>query len=87
MPVAFEVTPGLEADTKHLEPLVKDWKVHHPDLAGRTKVIPADNAYDDKENHETVKNSGPQLLLPNAQALARGRDQDRQPGGHGCSYG
>lgn len=64
LPVAFVVTQGLEADTSHLEPLLKDWQERHPDLSARTEEISADKAYDDKENHLAARAMDAQLLSP-----------------------
>lgn len=65
MPAGFELSKGLEADTVHLEPLVKQFKEKHPSLAERTEEITADKAYDSKDNIVAARNEmGAQLLCP-----------------------
>jgi len=82
LPVAFEVTQGLEADTTHLEPLLNDWQKSQPELSGRTEQITADKAYDDKDNHLAARGIEVQLLCPTRKLWREGdgsvKDADGQ---------
>lgn len=73
LPVAFVVTQGLEADTKYLDPLLKDWQEHHSDVSGRTEEVSADKAYDDTDNHLAARAMKAQLLSP-TRKMWRGGD-------------
>jgi hypothetical protein len=62
LPVAFDVTKGLEGDSPYLEPLCKGFKTTHETLAKRTEEISADKAYDSRDNVLAAANLGAELL-------------------------
>lgn len=64
LPVAFEVSGGLEADSPHLRPLLEELKERHPELAERTEEITADKAYDAEDNILAAQAMGAELLCP-----------------------
>lgn len=55
LPVAYTVTPGLEADTNQLLPLLEQVRTNHPELLARCGEVLADKAYDDTSNIEQGK--------------------------------
>jgi len=81
LPVASEVTKGLVADTSRLEPLLKDWNEHHPELCARTEQVAADKAYDDEENHLATRRLGAQLLCPTRKMWREGQAKVTDPQG------
>lgn len=81
LPVAFKVTQGLEADTSHLEPLLRDWQEQHPDVSPRTEEISADKAYDDKDNHLAARAMNAQLLSPTRKMWREGDGKVTNPAG------
>jgi hypothetical protein len=73
LPVAFELTGGLEGDSPHLRPLLEEWGEKHPQLAERTEEITADKAYDSTDNILAVQAMGAELLCP-TRKLWQGKD-------------
>jgi len=64
LPVAFEVTGGLEGDSPHLEPMLENWRGEHEPLAERTEEVSADKAYDSADNIKATRKLGAELLCP-----------------------
>jgi len=64
LPVAFEVTRGLEADSPHLKPLLEGLEEKHPEIVARMEEIAADKAYDSEDNILAAQARGAVLLCP-----------------------
>jgi hypothetical protein len=50
MPIGYRVTRASESDTKHLLPMVKEVKQHHPQIYKDIKRLSADKGYDSEGN-------------------------------------